>query len=242
MTQPLFSQREAKMSKVYGRGCQISGCTVSRKSGKKYCNKHEHGFHLKGDPMQLSIRISSLQRSTKEIQELLVANKSNTSLHDLKIALGERWAILGKSVDKYLKQQAGGLAGNKGQRKGYQVIQSLLKNAPMDEVLLLWASFQRFEDSTPGIFVNQRSYKHQLVKHVRRISHFIDPALINKRTGKKIVKYVPEMSVPEVNTVYDLLNQIFGMSGYQFSKAIAKREDSKEELDKRVRSALVGIT
>jgi N-acetylneuraminate synthase len=56
--------------------------------------------------------------------------------------------------------------------------------------------------------------------------------LINKRTGKPIVKYVPEMSVPEVNAVYDLLNQVFGVSGYQFSKAIAKRNDSKEELDK----------
>ena len=77
---------------------------------------------------------------------------------------------------------------------------------------------------------------------MRRISRFIDPALINKRTGKKIVKYVVEMGVPEVNTVYDLLNQVFGVSGYQFSKAIAKRIDSKEELDKRVRSALVGIT
>ena len=242
MTQPVVSQREAKMSKVYGRGCQIPGCTLTRKSGKKYCNKHEHGFHLKGDPMQISIKISSLQRSTQEIQELLEANKSNPSLHDLKLALGERWAILGKSVDKYLMQQADGLAGIKGQRKGYQVIQSLLRNVPNDEVLLLWASFQRFEDSTPGIFVNQRSYRHQLVKHVRRISNYVDPALINKRTGKPIVKYVPEMSVPEVNTVYDLLNQVFGVSGYQFSKAIAKRIDSKEELDKRVRSALVGIT
>ena len=242
MTQPVVSKREAKMVHVYGRGCQTPGCTLTRKSGKKYCNKHEHGFHLKGDPMQISIKISSLQRSTQEIQELLEANKSNPSLHDLKLALGERWAILGKSVDKYLMQQADGLAGIKGQRKGYQVIQSLLRNVPNDEVLLLWASFQRFEDSTPGIFVNQRSYRHQLVKHVRRISNYVDPALINKRTGKPIVKYVPEMSVPEVNTVYDLLNQVFGVSGYQFSKAIAKRIDSKEELDKRVRSALVGIT
>lgn len=242
MTHPVVSQREAKMSQVYGRGCQIPGCSLQRKSGKKYCNKHEHGFHLKGDPLQVSIKISSLQRSTQEIQELLEANKSNPSLHDLKLALGERWAILGKSVDKYLKQQADGLAGVKGQRKGYQVLQSLLKNVPIDEVLVLWASFQRFEDDLPGMFVNQRSYKHQLVKHVRRISHFVDPALINKRTGKSIVKYVPEMSVPEVNTVYDLLNQVFGVSGYQFSKAIAKRKDSKEELDKRVRSALVGIT
>ena len=173
---------------------------------------------------------------------MLEANKSNPSLHDLNLALGERWVILGKAVDKYLKQYESGMAGSKGQRKGYQVIQSLLKNVPMDEVLLLWASFQRFEDSTPGIFVNQRSYKHQLVKHVRRISHFVDPALINKRTGKPIVKYVIEMGVPEVNTVYDLLNQVFGVSGYQFSKAITKRIDSKEELDKRVRSALVGIT
>ena len=173
---------------------------------------------------------------------MLEANKSNPSLHDLNLALGERWVILGKAVDKYLKQYESGMAGSKGQRKGYQVIQSLLKNVPMEEVLLLWASFQRFEDSTPGIFVNQRSYKHQLVKHVRRISHFVDPALINKGTGKKIVKYVVEMGVPEVNTVYDLLNQVFGVSGYQFSKAITKRIDSKEELDKRVRSALVGIT
>lgn len=220
----------------------MPGCTLVRKSGKKFCNKHEHGFHLKGDPMQLSIKISSLQRSTQEIQELLEVNKSNPSLHDLKLALGERWAILGKSVDKYLKQQAGGFVGIKGQRKGYLVIQSLLKNVPMDEVLLLWASFQRFEDSTPGIFVNQRSYKHQLVKHMRRISHFIDPALINKRTGKPIVKYVIEMGVPEVNTVYDLLNQVFGVSGYQFSKAITKRMNSKEELDKRMRTALLGIT
>ena len=242
MTQPPVSLREAKMSQVYGRGCQIAGCSLHRKSGKKYCSKHEHGFHLKGDPMQVSIKISSLQRSTQEIQELLEANKSNPSLHDLNLALGERWVILGKAVDKYLKQYESGMAGSKGQRKGYQVIQSLLKNVPMDEVLLLWASFQRFEDSTPGIFVNQRSYKHQLVKHVRRISHFVDPALINKRTGKPIVKYVIEMGVPEVNTVYDLLNQVFGVSGYQFSKAITKRIDSKEELDKRVRSALVGIT
>ena len=242
MTQAPVSLREAKMSQVYGRGCQIAGCSLHRKSGKKYCSKHEHGFHLKGDPMQVSIKISSLQRSTQEIQELLEANKSNPSLHDLNLALGERWVILGKAVDKYLKQYESGMAGSKGQRKGYQVIQSLLKNVPMDEVLLLWASFQRFEDSTPGIFVNQRSYKHQLVKHVRRISRFIDPALINKRTGKKIVKYVVEMGVPEVNTVYDLLNQVFGVSGYQFSKAITKRIDSKEELDKRVRSALVGIT
>lgn len=242
MTQPPVSLREAKMSQVYGRGCQIAGCSLHRKSGKKYCSKHEHGFYLKGDPMQLSIKIASLQRSTQEIQQLLEANKSNPSLHDLKLALGERWVILGKSVDKYLKQQADGMVGVKGQRKGYQVIQSLLKSAPMDEVLLLWTSFQRFEDSTPGIFVNQRSYKHQLVKHVRRISHFIDPALINKRSGKPIVKYVIEMGLPEVNTVYDLLNQVFGVSGYQFSKAITKRIDSKEELDKRVRSALVGIT
>lgn len=242
MAQQLVSQRESKMSKVYGRGCQIAGCALLRKSGKKYCSKHEHGFHLKGDPMQVSIKITSLQRATQEIHELLEANKSNPSLHDLKLALGERWVILGKSVDRYLKQQADGLAGIKGQRKGYQVIQSLLKNVSMNQVLLLWASFQRFEDSTPGIFVNQRSYKHQLVKHIRRISHFVDPALINKRTGKKIVKYVVEMGVPEVNTVYDLLNQVFGVSGYQFSKAIAKRIDSKEELDRRVRSALVGIT
>jgi hypothetical protein len=242
MTQPVVSQREAKMSKVYGRGCQIQGCPLLRKSGKKYCNKHEHGFHLKGDPMQVSIKISSLQRSTQEIQELLVANKSNPSLHDLKLALGERWAILGKSVDKYLKQQADGLAGNKGQRKGYQVIQSLLRNVPMNEVLLLWASFQRFEDCTPGIFVNQRAYKHQLVKHVRRISHFIDPALINKRTGKPIVKYVIEMGLPEVNSVHDLLNQVFGVTGYQFSKAITKRKDAKDELDRRMRTALLGIT
>jgi hypothetical protein len=242
MAQPPVSLREAKMSKVYGRDCQIIGCSSQRKSGKKYCNKHEHGFHLKGDPMQVSIKISSLQRSTQEIQELLEANKSNPSLHDLKLALGERWAILGKSVDRYLKQQADGLAGIKGQRKGYQVLQSLLKSVPMNEVLLLWTSFQRFEDDTPGIFMNQRSYKHQLVKHVRRISHFVDPALINKRTGKPIVKYVPEMSVPEVNTVYDLLNQVFGVSGYQFSKAITKRKDSKDELDKRMRTALLGIT
>ena len=242
MAQQLVSQRESKMSQVYGRGCQIAGCTLPRKSGKKYCNKHEHGFHLKGDPMQVSIKISSLQRSTQEIQELFESNKINPSLHDLKLALGERWMILGKSVEKYLNQQADGLAGVKGQRKGYQAIQSLLKNVPMEEVLLLWASFQRFEDSTPGIFVNQRSYKHQLVKHVRRISHYVDPALINKRTGKPIVKYVPEMSVPEVNTVYDLLNQVFGVSGYQFSKAISKRKDSKDELDKRMRTALLGIT
>ena len=242
MTQAPVSLREAKMSQVYGRGCQIAGCSLNRKSGKKYCSKHEHGFHLKGDPLQVSIKISSLQRSTQEIQELLGANQSNPSLQDLKLALGERWVILGKSVDKYLKQQADGLAGIKGQRKGYQVLQSLLKNVPMDEVLLLWASFQRFEDSTPGIFVNQRSYRHQLVKHVRRISHFVDPALINKRTGKPIVKYVPEMSAPEVNTVHDLLNQVFGVSGYQFSKAIAKRKGSKDELDKRMRTALLGIT
>jgi hypothetical protein len=77
---------------------------------------------------------------------------------------------------------------------------------------------------------------------VRRISHFVDPALINKRTGKPIVKYVPEMSLPEVNTVYDLLSQVFGVSGYQFSKAINKRKDSKDELDKRMRTALLGIT
>lgn len=242
MTQPPVSLREAKMSQVYGRGCQMAGCSITRKSGKKYCNKHEHGFHLKGDPLQVSIKISSLQRSTQEIQELLEANQSNPSLHDLKLALGDRWVILGKSVDRYLKQQVDGLAGIKGQRKGYQVIQSLLRNVPMDQVLLLWASFQRFEDSTPGIFVNQRSYRHQLVKHVRRISHFVDPALINKRTGKPIVKYVPEMSPPEVNTVHDLLNQVFGVSGYQFSKAIAKRKESKNELDKRMRTALLGIT
>jgi len=242
MTQPVVSQREAKMSKVYGRGCQIPGCTLTRKSGKKYCNKHEHGFHLKGDPMQVSIKISSLQRSTQEIQELLEANKSNPSLHDLNLALGERWVILGKAVDRYLKQQADGIAGVKGQRKGYQVLQSLLKNVSMDEVLLLWASFQHFEDSTPGIFVNQRSYRHQLVKHVRRISHFIDPTLINKRTGKPIVKFVPEMGVPEVNTVYELLTQVFGVSGYQFSKAIAKRQASTDEMDKRMRAALLGIT
>lgn len=242
MAQQPVSQRESKMSQVYGRGCQIAGCSLPRKSGKKYCSKHEHGFHLKGDPMQLSIKISHLKTSTEEIQELLEANKSNPSLGDLKLALGERWAILGKAVDRYLKQYADGVAGSKGERKGYQVLQSLLRNCPMEEALLLWSSFQRFEDDLPGMFVNQRSYKHQLVKHVRRISHFVDPALINKRTGKPIVKYVPEMSVPEVNTVYDLLNQVFGVSGYQFSKAIAKRKDSKEELDKRVRAALVGIT
>ena len=50
------------------------------------------------------------------------------------------------------------------------------------------------------------------------------------------------MSVPEVNTVYELLNQVFGVTGYQFSKAISKRVVAKEELDKRVRAALVGIT
>jgi hypothetical protein len=242
MAQQVMSQRESKMSQVYGRGCQIAGCSQLRKSGKKYCNKHEHGFHLKGDPLQVSIKISSLQRSTQEIQELFESNKSNPSLSDLKLALGERWVHLGKAVDKYLQQYESGIAGSKGQRKGYQVLQSLLKNAPMDEVLLLWSSFQRFEDDMPSMFVNQRSYKHQLVKHVRRISHFIDPALINKRTGKPIVKYVPEMSVPEVNTVYELLNQVFGVTGYQFSKAISKRVDAKEELDKRVRAALVGIT
>lgn len=242
MAQPPVSLREAKMSQVYGRGCQMAGCAITRKSGKKYCNKHEHGFHLKGDPLQVSIKISSLQRSTQEIQELLEANQSNPSLHDLKLALGERWVILGKSVDKYLKQQADGLAGIKGQRKGYQVIQSLLRHVPIDEVLLLWTTFQRFEDSTPGIFVNQRSYRHQLVKHVRRISQFIDPALINKRTGKPILKYVIEMGVPEVNTVYELLSQVFGVTGYQFSKAISKKLDSKRELDLRIRTALVGIT
>lgn len=241
MAQQAVSQRESKMLQVYGRGCQIAGCSLPRKSGKKYCSKHEHGFHLKGDPMQLSIKISHLKRSTEEIQELLEENKSNPSLGDLKLALGERWIILGKTVDKYLKQYSDGAAGSKGERKGYQVLQSLLRNCPMDEVLLLWAAFQRFEDDLPGMFVNQRSYKHQLVKHVRRISHFIDPALINKRTGKPIVKYVPEMSVPEVKAVYDLLNQVFGVSGYQFSKAIVKRKESKEELDKRVRAALVGI-
>lgn len=242
MAQPIVSQRESNMSKVYGRSCQIAGCSLSRKSGKKYCNKHEHGFHLKGDPMQLSIKISHLKRSTEEIQELLKANKDNPSLSDLKLALGERWVILGKAVDKYLKQYADGVAGSKGERKGYQVLQSLIRSCSMEEVLLLWSSFQRFEDDMQGMFVNQRSFKHQLVKHVRRISHFVDPALINKGTGKPIVKYVPEMSVPEVNTVYELLNQVFGVSGYQFSKAIAKRKDSKEELDKRVRAALVGIT
>ncbi|MFZ3039203.1 MAG: hypothetical protein WA115_05395 [Polynucleobacter sp.] len=242
MAQQAVSQRESKMSQVYGRGCQIDGCSLPRKSGKKYCSKHEHGFHLKGDPMQLSIKISHLKRSTEEIQELLEENKSNPSLGDLKLALGERWVILGKAVDKYLKQHADGAAGSKGVRKGYQVLQSLLLSSSMDEALLLWSSFQRFEDDLPGMFVNQRSYRHQLVKHVRRISHFVDPALINKRTGKPIVKYVPEMSVPEVNTVYELLNQVFGVSGYQFSKAISKRKESKEELDKRVRAALVGIT
>lgn len=242
MAKQVMSQRESKMSQVYGRSCQIVGCSQLRKSSKKYCNKHEHGFHLKGDPLQVSIKISSLQRSTQEIQELFESNKSNPSLGDLKLALEERWVHLGKAVDGYLKQYDSGIAGSKGQRKGYQVLQSLLKNAPMDEVLLLWASFQRFEDDTPGIFVNQRSYKHQLVKHMRRISHFVDPALINKRTGKPIVKYVPEMSVPEVNTVYELLNQVFGVTGYQFSKAISKRVNAKEELDKRVRAALVGIT
>jgi hypothetical protein len=92
------------------------------------------------------------------------------------------------------------------------------------------------------MFVNQRSYRHQLVKHVRRISHYVDPALINKTTGSPIVKYVPEMSVPEINTVYQYLNDVFGITGYQFSKAITKRKDSKNELDKRMRTALLGIT
>ena len=242
MAKQPVSQRESKMSQVYGRRCQVIGCSLIRKSGKKYCSKHEHGFHLKGDPMQISIKISHLKRSLEEIEELLDANKNNPSLSDLKLALGERWVILNKTVEKYLQQHANGLAGSKGERKGYQVLQSLLQNSSMDEALLLWASFQRFEDDLPGMFVNQRSYRHQLVKHVRRISHFVDPALINKRTGKPIVKYVPEMSLPEVRTVYEFLYQVFGVSGYQFSKAIAKRKDSKEELDKRMRTALLGIT
>lgn len=241
MAKQQVSQRESKMSQVYGRGCQIAGCTLPRKSGKKYCNKHEHGFHLKGDPMQLSIKISHLKRPTEEILDLLNANKDNPSLADLVEALEERWASLGKTVEQYLKRHAEGVAGSKGERKGYLVLHSLLINTPMKEVLLLWAAFQRFEDDLPGMFANQRSYKHQLVKHIRRISHFIDPALINKRTGKPIVKYVPEMSVPEVNTIYNLLYQSFGVSGYQFSKAINKRKESKDELDKRVRAALEGI-
>jgi hypothetical protein len=242
MTHPVVSQREAKMSQVYGRGCQISGCPLIRKSGKKYCNKHEHGFHLKGDPMQLSIKISHLQGATREIQELLESNKGNGSLDNLKEALGERWVILGATVDRYLKQQESGHVGIKGERKGYQVLQSLLKQSSLEEVFLLWTSFQRFEDDRPGMFINQRSYRHQLVKHVRRISHYVDPALINKTTGLPIVKYVPEMSVPEINTVYQYLNDVFGITGYQFSKAITKRKGSKDELDKRMRTALLGIT
>jgi len=241
MTHPVVSQREAKMSQVYGRGCQISGCPLIRKSGKKYCNKHEHGFHLKGDPMQLSIKISHLQGATREIQGLLESNKGNASLHDLKLALGERWVILGATVDRYLEKQEAGHVGIKGERKGYQVLRSLLKHSSLDEVFLLWTSFQRFEDERPGMFVNQRSYRHQLVKHVRRISHYVDPALINKTTGLPIVKYVPEMSVPEINTVYQQLNDIFGITGYSFSKAIANRLKADDTRDMVVKNALKGI-
>jgi len=242
MVQAKVSLREAKMSEVYGSTCLMTGCSSQRKSGKKYCNKHEHGFHLKGDPIQLSIKISHLQGATKEVQELLENNKGNSSLHDLKKALGERWAILEATVNHYLEKQADGHVGIKGERKGYQVLRSLLMHSSLDEVFLLWTSFQRFEDDRPGMFVNQRSYKHQLVKHIRRISHYVDPALINKTTGLPIVKYVPEMSVPEINTVYQYLNDVFGITGYQFSKAITKRKDSKDELDKRMRTALLGIT
>ncbi len=241
MTHPVVPRREVKMSLVYGRYCQISGCPLQRKSGKKYCNKHEHGFHLKGDPMQLSIKISHLQEATREVQKLLESNNGNPSLNNLKKALGERWVILGATVDRYLEKQELGHVGIKGERKGYQVLRSLLKHSSLDEVFLLWTSFQRFEDDRPGMFVNQRSYKHQLVKHVRRISHYVDPALINKTTGLPIVKYVPEMSVPEINTVYRQLNDVFGITGYSFSKAIANRVKVDDARDQLVRDAVKGI-
>lgn len=231
--------RTSKLQRTYGHECRAAYCTSRRLPNHKFCQVHKYRLLFRGNEQQVIIRPQAITFSLKAVKLLVIDNRGSTAWIDLTEALQQRWESSRRYVqaelDQYYKQ---GMAKSKLVRKGHQMCADIFQNVGFDQTLEIWAAFQYLKEDSPNLFIDETSYRHQVIKYLRARAKSLHSSAIDPRTGKPRY-YSSVLYMTEKDTAYEILLEIFGAVGLRLHQQLQKRADrlraNKEQIDRALR-------
>lgn len=239
MTTP-SNGRTYSLARAYGHECRASYCNKRRLVNHKFCQVHKFRLLFRGHEQQVILRPRAINFALKTVKLLVIENKGSTAWDELTEALLQRWESTRRYVqahlDQYFKE---GRAKSKWERKGHQMVADIIQVVGFDRTLEIWAAFQYLKEDSPLLFIDEKSYRHQVIKYLRARAKNYHTSSIDPKTGKPRY-YSSVMYTTEREVAYELLLGIFGAIGLRLHQQLEARADrlraNKEQIDRALRN------
>ena len=239
MTTP-SNGRTYSLARAYGNECRAAHCNARRLPNHKFCQVHKFRLLYRGHEQQAIIRQQTIGFALKTVRLLVIDNRGSQAWSELTEALQQRWDSSRRYVLANLSQYfRDGKAKSKWERKGYQMVADIFQTVGFDKTLEIWAAFQYLKEDSPYLFIDEQSYRHQVIKYLRAKAKNYHSSAINPKTGKPRY-YSSVLYQVEREVAYELLLGIFGAIGLRLHQQLQARADrlraNKEQIDRALRA------